>query len=262
MMPPVMGGDVTLRPFGLYESDLNIDFIQTQRPFLVTEILDCCAKDTSREIAPEFFWNLTVGKRIECLLKLAAADAGTAIPFTFLCPNDGCSQELEIEIDVAEIADLQAEAYKLERVPVEFENRSMALRRPTASDQLGWLKCNFPDQQMATKAMVRTLLVEPVAAIEADVQAIPDELIPIVQAAMEEHDPLINFNLLVRCFSCDEENRIEIDMEEFSLRRLQQAQLRLLATVHRLASHYHWSEQEIFSVPYWRRARYLSLIEK
>lgn len=254
---------LVLRPFGLYESDLNVDFNQTVRPFLVTEILDCCTRDVAKaRVEPDFFWCLTVGKRIECLLNLLPSGTGPEIPFTFLCPNKDCSQELEIEISVRELSALQAEAYETEPVLVPLENGSLALRRPTGSDQLAWLKSCFANKEAAIKAMLRTLLLESPAKAAIDGDAIPSGLVPVVEQALEEFDPLVYFSLLVNCFSCGAENLLEIDLEEFSLRRLRQAQMRLLASVHKLAAHYHWSEREIFSVPYWRRARYLSLIEK
>ena len=255
--------DLVLRPFGLYESDLNVDFSRSPRPFLVTEILDCCTTNVGKgKVAPEFFWSLTVGKRIECLLNLLSLGAAKQIPFTFVCPNKACSQELEIEISIREITAVQAQAYETEPVPVPLENGSLALRRPTGKDQLAWAKSAFTNKEAATKAMLGTVLLEypDQAAIEAGV--IPSELAQMVERALEEFDPLVNFTQPVNCFSCGSESLLEIDLEEFSLRRLRQAQMRLLASVHKLAAHYHWSEREIFSVPYWRRVRYLSLIEK
>ncbi len=255
--------DLVLRPFGLYESDLNVDFTQALPPFLVTEILDCCTRDVGEaRLEPDFFWSLTVGKRIECLLNLLPSGPGTEIPFTFLCPNKECSQELQIEISVREISAMQAEAYESEPVLVPLENGSLALRRPTGSDQLTWLNSRFADEEAATKGMLRTLLLECPANAAIDGDAIPNGLVSVVEQALEEADPLVCFSLLVNCSSCGAENLLEIDLEEFSLRRLRQAQMRLLASVHKLAANYHWSEREIFSIPYWRRARYLSLIEK
>jgi hypothetical protein len=255
--------DFVLRPFGLYESDLNVDFEQAVRPFLVTEILECCTRDAGGgRVDPDFFWGLTVGKRIECLLHLLLSANGPEIGATFLCPNEGCGQELEIEISLEEIGALQAEAYAVDPVLVPFEKASWALRRPTGSDQLAWLKSRIAAPEAAIRTMVRTLRLPFPNDGANDGDAIPNALVPMVEQALEEFDPLVNFSLQVNCFSCGAENQIELDLEEFSLRRLRQAQLRLLASVHKLAAHYHWSEQQIFSVPYWRRARYLSLIEK
>ena len=83
-----------------------------------------------------------------------------------------------------------------------------------------------------------------------------------ISHVMDEHDPLVNFSVQVQCPECGREHVCEIDLEELSLNRLRQAQFHLLATVHRLARHYHWSEEEIFKVPYWRRDHYLNLMQR
>ena len=252
---------LALRPFGLYESDLQVDFNQPLRPFLVTDILECCTREVQgRAVKSDFFWRLPVGKRIECLLVLACLETGTEFPFTFCCLNEECGVELEIEISVAEIAAQQEDAYATEWIALEVENEKWTLRRPTAGDQREWLSRSFADEPSAVKAMVRTLLVDETGKATSG-GAIPSNLVHAVSQAMDQHDPLVNFSVAVNCSSCGIENSLEIDLEEISLRQLRRAQMRLLSSVHTLATHYHWSEPEIFSVPYERRARYLNLIQ-
>lgn len=252
--------DLALRPFGLYESDLNVDFDRTPRPILVTHLLECCTRDAQKEeVDRSLFWHLPIGKRIECLLTLLLSEAGSEIPVAFRCPNETCEEQLEIEISIEEVAALQEQAYATERVVVPLENEVVALRRPTGGDQLVWLKSNFKDKGAAVMAMFRALILDE-TSVQGD--TLDDERLQSIERVMEEHDPLINFRLLVRCPSCETENLVAIDLEELSLQRLRHAQLRLLASVHRLAAHYHWSEEQIFSVPYWRRVQYLSLIEQ
>jgi hypothetical protein len=255
---------LALRPFGLYESDLNVDFSRPLRPFLVTEILECCTRGAQSErIEQAFFWNLPVGKRIECLLTLLQwEETERETPFAFRCPAKECGEESEIEISVREIAQLQTQAYEAEQVCVQLESGALVLRRPTGADQLAWLKTSFVNEAAAIKVMLRTLWQEDTGPCVVDPEALPSESIAVIERALEEHDPLTNYRLQVKCCNCGAENPLEIDLEEFSLRKLRQVQLRLLASVHRLASHYHWSEQEIFAVPYWRRARYLSFIDR
>ncbi len=186
---------LALRPFGLYESDLNVDFSHTLRPFLVTDVLKCCTRSTQEERCEQsFLWNLPVGKRIECLLTLLPSETGPEIPVTFRCPNQECAQELEVEISLEEITALQARAYESERVVVRLENGSWALRRPTGSDQLAWLKTSFVDQDAARHAMLRTLLLEDAEETAIDDGTIPSELFPLVERALEEFDPLVRRN--------------------------------------------------------------------
>ena len=156
---------------------------------------------------------------------------------------------------------MQEEAYAADRVEVPVEHNVLVLRRPTGSDQLAWLGGRFTDRGAALRAMVRTLILNGHEDADGRGPALGDEWLDRIEEALEEHDPLVNFKLRVKCPACELDSLVTIDLEELSLRGLRQAQLRLLASVHRLAAHYHWSEQQIFAVPYWRRARYLSLIE-
>jgi hypothetical protein len=255
-------GDLALRPFGLYEGDLNVDFERTPRPILVTHLIECCTSDAQRgRVETGLLWHLPVGKRIECLLTMLWSGRGAEIPVPFRCPNSTCEQRSEIEIAVDEVAALQEEAYATDRVEVPLEGKVLALRRPTGSDQLRWLEDNFSDRGAALRAMVRTLLLTAPEGVEVDEGTLVDEWLVNIEVAMEENDPLVNFTLRVKCPACESETPVAIDLEELSLRGLRQAQSRLLASVHRLAAHYHWSEQQIFTVPYWRRLHYLSLIE-
>ena len=255
-------GDLALRPFGIHESDLNVDFDRTPRPVLVTHLLECCTRDLQKEkVERSLLWNLPVGKRIECLLTLLLSGSGSAIAVAFRCPNPACEERSEIDIAIEEVAALQKEAYATDRVEVPVAHEVLALRRPTGSDQLAWLRGNFTDKAAALRAMVRTLLLNDQDDGDVRGDTLRDEWLDSIEEAMEEHDPLINFRISVNCPSCESDHLVTIDLEELSLRRLGQAQLRLLGSVHRLAAHYHWSEQQIFAVPYWRRAHYLRLIE-
>ena len=251
--------ELALRPFGIYERDLSVDFSATPRPFLVTEILDCCTRAASgNPVGRDFFWELTVGTRIECLLRLVSTEE---IPLAFRCP--ACGGELEIELTAREMSELQQEAVSEEVVVSEGGVR---LRRPTGSDQLAWLGQSFESEAEALRQMIATLSVEgsEQSVFGKGSESLAGELAmeQDINRAMDEHDPLVNFSVQVQCPECEREHVCEVDLEEFALNRLRQAQFRLLATVHRLARHYHWSEEEIFKVPYWRRDHYLSLVER
>lgn len=253
--------DLTLRRFGLYESDLNIDFDQTPRPFLVTQLLERCTSSRQREaVDPTVFWQLPVGKRIECLLALHALEGETETTLGFRCPSPTCAQESEVTLSLEEVAVLQHDAYSTDRVEVPVGSEVLSLRRPTGSDQLVWLNGAFADGVAARREMVSTLLIRENDDVDARENLPPDEWLDSVEEAMEEHDPLINFKLTVKCPACDTTNLVAIDLEDLALRALRNAQRRLLTSIHRLAAHYHWSEEQIFAVPSWRRAQYLSLI--
>lgn len=250
---------LVLRSFGLYESDLNLDFEYTPRPLLVTRILELCTRDIGNEpLDQNFFWRLPVGKRIEGLLTLWCSQTSGKIPITFRCANSECRQESEVELSLDEIVELQEHAYRNEHVVVCCEDgseRSIVLRRPLGSDQLAWLKDVFFDQDEASRSMLATL------ELDGPMTAVSDGCLARVEQAFEKGDPLVYFTLQVECSECNSENLLQVDLETLSLRALRRAQACLLESVHRLATTYHWSEAQIFSVPHWRRSLYLQLIE-
>src|ERR1041384_6097293 len=79
------------RRFGVLERDLGVDFTSPDRAALVTRLLELCIVDPSRTLPECFFRELSIGKRIECLLLLAAGGPDTALGFPFKC--SGCGEE-------------------------------------------------------------------------------------------------------------------------------------------------------------------------
>ncbi|HLL70136.1 MAG TPA: hypothetical protein VK363_01810 [Pyrinomonadaceae bacterium] len=262
---------LALRPFGISEDDLEVSFNGQPRPHLITQVIAACTVGAGggQPLEPDFFWSLPVGKRIECLLAIAASgDGAEEIVIPLRCLEEACAQPLELELSLPEIVSLQNQTDEAERFTVRRGDEQLYVRRPTGSDQLAWLSARFADEAAAFGAMIGALVSaqEAGASDAADAAAvgakIDGEWIGAIEEAMEEFDPLVNFSLSVRCPFCEAEHEHEIDLEELALRRLRQSQLRLLTSVHRLAKHYHWSEREIFSVPHRRRAFYLALIDR
>ena len=73
-------------------------------------------------------------------------------------------------------------------------------------------------------------------------------------------DPLVDFHLTLVCPGCGQRHDYRVDLEMTALEVLRRAQLRLVDTVHVLASSYHWTEREIIALPPSRRNTYLGLI--
>lgn len=250
--------ELFIRPFGLFETDLNVNFSQKLLPYLLTQLLQCCTLDQNGEIIDQsFFLDLTVGKRIESLLTIALNETPD-LSFPRRCLNKTCQQQMELDISIGELLKLQQRAD--DSFTIRVGDESLSIRKPTGRDQLEWLTVPFRDESEAIRAMIQTLVLDTeVASFGGGI--ISDEWIQTIDNAMEEFDPLVNFNLLARCPYCEEENRYSVDLEEILLTRLHKVQMHLLDDVHRLAEHYHWSEAQILAIPPWRRSRYLALIE-
>lgn len=252
-----------LRPFGLFENDLEIDFNQKLYPYLITQILECCTRDKNGEPSEKaFFWDLTIGKRIECVLAIVMSGRASKLPIHLRCLNQTCQEPMEIEFSLEEVAALQHRTDDADPFAIQIDSRNLQFRKPTGSDQLEWLEDSFPDEDAAIKRMIQTLLCNDEKAGSDHEFLIPDEWVKTIDEAMAEIDPLVNFSLTIHCPHCDEDGLYNINLEESLLCELHQAQKNLIETIHRLAAHYHWSEQQILSIPPWRRFHYLALIEK
>lgn len=249
--------DLRLRRFGCSGDDLAVDFESAAVPHLITEILVCCTKRTDGQSPDrQFFWELDISKRIQCLLILASLEgAGGIISVALRCPNLSCGQPIEIDLTIEELLEAEKGAWE-DEFSVSLGEKCLVLRRPTAADQLSWLQQSFVDEDCAVRMIIRTLLVEG-PQIE-----LTQEWISRIEEALDRHDPLLQFGLSVICPYCQKLAEQNLDLAEFAMRKLKEAQARLIEAVHRLATHYHWSEAEILRLPPWRRARYLSLVER
>jgi hypothetical protein len=257
---PAISG-LLLRPFGLFREDLEVDFDQYSRPRLVTQILRCCTTSRDGEVPDQdFFWSLSSGKRIECLVAIATLGDPAGLTVRLRCPDEMCRQEMEVEVSSRELAGLQRRSDETNRFLVQIGDEKVPVRVPTGRDQQDWLEASFDDEGVALKTIIETLLLEQPHAIEET--PVPDGWVQPINTALEEIDPLVDFALLVGCPDCGKESLHEVDLQDTSLGILHRDQLRVLRSVHRLALHYHWSEEQIFDLPPWRYSHYLALIEK
>ena len=206
-------------------------------------------------------WKLTVGNRIEYLLSISGAMGKTSsITETFGCLNQKCQQQIEVELSIEVLTNLQHEADDTEHLSIRVGDKDLIFRRPTGTDQLKWQQEQFNKEKTGLEAIIRSLLVEP--ALFNENGLLIEENIQIIDKAMQEFDPLVNFRTIVYCPYCKTQHAYEIDLQETALRCLRQAQEHLVQDVHRLALHYHWSEEQILSLPVWRRQHYLVLLEE
>jgi hypothetical protein len=248
-----------LRSFGSQGRDLEVDFRGQTRPALVTQIINCCAQAVAGPVRSETdAWGLSVSRRIEFLLAIATSGGRTEVVLPATCSAEECGQPMEVAVPLTELMELQRNAERADPLVVQRGGTSLQLRRPTGRDQADWLDNTYADEGEALRAMTRSLLA-PEAGQELPVS---DELVTAADRLLAEADPLVNFNLAVRCPHCGCQADYAFDLEALALQELQQSQTRLLKTVHRLASHYHWSEQQILSVSPWRRDYYLAQIER
>lgn len=245
---------IDLRRFGLTEGDLAVDFLSTDRASLATRLLELCTPKIDG-LPDGVFIDLSIGKRIELLLLLAFGAEGSIVPLLFTCSS--CSEELEIELELAEISNLQRSSDEFEMINVRLDEQTISFRKPTGRDQEIWAETIFRDEKDASREMIDSLTDDP----ESLRDLAPDAFLEI-ENALDEADPLVNFSCVITCEVCGVQAEHDVDLLEIALEKLWSAQNELLLMVHRLASRYHWSEKEIFAIPHVRRLQYLSFIDE
>lgn len=251
-----------LRPFGIDERDLEVDFNQRSRPALVTDILERCAMVANGQ-SPDrnLLWELQVGTRIEWLLRIVGMGGAFDTAMLMKCLNEACSERVEVELSLDELLGSRGETR--DSISVDCGEQTLELRKPRGSDQHIWATQEFESDQAAIESMVQTLVVQRDDSRREDNHlSLDDDSLSAIDRAMQESDSLVSFSFEVVCPYCQSHSEFELDLEALSIERLRQYQGSLLTTVHRLARHYHWSEQQIFAVPHWRRLHYLRLLEE
>jgi predicted nucleic-acid-binding protein len=257
---PIKG--LYFRDFGWCANDLQADFDQADRPELVTQILAGCALNQDG-VSPsaDRFWEASVGKRVQCLLTIALSGQMQAL-CCVQCTAQGCGESMEIDMDLAEIGELQQEADAINCIMIETQNRKIKLRKPSGIDQRRWLKQSYRTEQEVVASIIETLVCDDETRKQARADLITDDMVHAVNKAMKTADPLIDMVFSVCCPNCGRQGSYSFDLEEYALKKLKKAQMNLIQTIHGLARHYKWTESEILAIPPRRRSQYLTLIER
>ena len=83
------------------EADLDLAFLSTNRPRLVTQVLAACADPALPEGEEEAPWRLSLAARVGGLLAIHAATTGLDdLPLTVHCPEPDCGEPMEVVLPV------------------------------------------------------------------------------------------------------------------------------------------------------------------
>lgn len=232
---------VALRRFGAAPSDLDVDFAGVRADVTDAVVAACATPPIASEVAAR----LPVSVRIRALLRLAAAEV-PEVQLVVPCAAGGCGELLEIGLPLADVAADPRE------VVAEIAVAGHRVRIPTGDDQRRLAMATGVDVA-ARLAAVRAL---------ADDAAIEAAELEVIEAMLDDADPLVGFYVTAACPACGTEARHDVDLEALAQRQLARVQGQLVESIHRLATAYHWTEREVLALPPRRRAWYLGLIER
>jgi hypothetical protein len=224
-------------------NDLDLDFVGAPRPELVTALLAGGGKRKE-------WWMRPVGDRIAALLRLYLSHHRGETELSARCSRAECGQTFGFVLPVAELASLPPPP---ERSRVRLaDGRSVTLRRPLGADLRHWRDARPASREAAARAMLNALTVEG-RAEPGDEEAIAEAMIAC--------DPLAALTVEAECPACGHRQSVAVDLEGFVLAYFARRQQALLHDIHRLASHYGWTEEQALAVPPARRVAYLALID-
>jgi hypothetical protein len=248
-------GPVGLRAFGQQAIDLEHDFEAEDRPTLVTALLATCSVGSAAEFWYRHWWQAPVGTRIAAVLDLmllsTPARPASSLTVSLRCEQVDCGARFDIELPA--LAWAQADVPDTPVKVARDGSEPLLLRRPTGSDLSDFrsFALQNADSAYIAQALLQRLCLAGTPQPEDAEQA---------AAALAEADPLVAFAVHCACPECGTAKDRAIDLEAQALQGLALRQRALMREVHRLASHYGWTEREIFEVPASRRSRYLEAI--
>ena len=92
-------------------------------------------------------------------------------------------------------------------------------------------------------------------------QPVSDEKTSEIEQIMEKIAPILSTDIGVNCPECGNTQNVKFDMQSFLLGKMKNERKRVASEVHRIASAYKWSHQEIMDLPRSLRQTYSNLID-
>ncbi|HEV2098273.1 MAG TPA: hypothetical protein VGR45_05035 [Stellaceae bacterium] len=206
---------------------------------------------------------LTVGDRDALLLHLRRLTFGDRMILELVCPNPDCSERMDLDLRVSELLvppyAEPAETHETTLGSPDAQYR-VRFRLPTAGDQ-ELAAAHIADEAAAGMSILRrcVLAVSEVAS-GAEIGELPANITADLSARMAALDPQAELILNLICPDCGGSLRSELDIADFLFTELADRRRELYRQVHRLAFHYHWSEDAILGMGQSRRLLYLDAL--
>lgn len=209
------------------------------------------------EITPEHTALLSRGDRDTLLLALRSTLVGDAIGLVLTCPSPACGEQADLDLSTKELISVSEPA--AEAVDIDTEAGPIRLREPLGIDD-EMVEGLSPE---AASAALWGRLILSVGGEAADERAWSSlSARARQQCALALHRARRGPELAIAapCPACQAWMEVRMDAAVMLQQELTSMAGRLLAEVHSLAFHYHWSEAEILALPRVRRWQYLELL--
>ncbi len=241
---------------GLNESlhDLDCDFVRTERPHIITDVLERCLKRPDQEpYSAEELWGWTLPRRLRGLVAIVIAGGRTEIETTAECK--ACGEAVEVELALSSLTASGNEAEFLFRPEPGI---NLVATIPTGRHQIAWLDAAEFNADASGFLKMATTLIETVNGQAPSPEwSLPGKWLASFESALAEHDPVTALSERVQCPDCSADMDVDLDLEALLLRELERSQQAVLEEIYLLARAFHWTESDIFDMPIWRRRAYM-----
>ncbi|MBD0255140.1 MAG: hypothetical protein ICV83_05430 [Cytophagales bacterium] len=185
--------------------------------------------------------------RDRLLAHLFLATYGNKVSSTLACSH--CAKPFDIDFSLPDLLRHYAIEAFLPAGDGTYELApAVHFRLPTGEDELAI--AHIAPQQ-AVQLLLEKCIVSSTPGVYAE----------RVQQRMAEMAPVLNVEMEAACPECGYGEPVLFDMQSFLLQKLLQERPRVLREIHLIASRYHWSQQEIVSLPRKVRKQYAAMIE-
>lgn len=194
----------------------------------------------------------SVGRRDSSLLQRYCTEGGT-IDALADCP--ACGAVMDLSLDPRMLAATPSRG----QVTVEHGGYVVSARPPTVQD-LQDLPTDGDEETMRWFLLERCVVSATRGAEVLRVGDLPDDVLDLVERALDEADPAADIRIELTCEECRGTWTEPLDPVVFAWSAVESAARRLATDVHLLAHSYGWSEREILALSPFRRHLYLSAV--
>jgi hypothetical protein len=232
---------------------------------VVTGLLSRCLKrlGSFERIDAPLVRELPVCDRDYLIVKAREMTLGSKVDAVLACEHEQCGAPLDVSFSLDEL--------HIERKPARARfftaplSSAVEMRLPTGGDQEAIAALYRADEERSLRLLLARCLRrvgDETHVDETFVAQLSAEERGRVEAEMARRTPQVSVELDGTCPECHTPFSTTLDFTAFFATEMRAGLSALEREVHVLARHYHWSEQEILSLPRPKRRRYLALIRE
>ena len=221
----------------------------------VTEVLSLALDNIGgKPVEREMIDSLCMADRQYLMLKLATLLFGDNVWLEVSCKF--CQESFDINIDRSELP-FESAGETFPYLRIKLDNRNIHARVPSGTDQKAIQ--GLSEEQAINLLLERCIHFEPQEGNRKKfISSLDEKDYDAIDSAFDAVSPSLCEQLVVTCPECKKKQFVKLDHYDMG----QMNDRNFYDEVHIIASHYHWSEEDILSLARDKRKRYVSMINR